>query len=630
MSLIDVVYETYTRLPPVTRTYITLSALLALLCQMEICTPFQLYYTPSIAWKEPWRLVTSFCYVGSIDIHFLFHIIFTYPYAQYLEEESASSINFLFICMFGGFVLLIAAGLLQIIFLNSAFNVMLMYIWSRRNPDVVLSFMGVFTFTASHLQCVLLIVPILLGQPIVTEILGILTGHLIFYTTDLSYLYDDISFMDRCLNAKNYFIITVNQVFQAIQLRGESRRRNRNTDGEHTTPSTTPPPSHSSKSSGVSKFSRKPKATTSNDSNSKGNMSIKLREITKVQVDKISKSETELKVKPKSEKKIESEIESRGRSRKKQKTRRRNSTTAEIVKYGKAKEKLLETSNKSKKEMDEQVRRVSTNSKESSTAAAIEEAKQVLNRIIQESKKNKMRSSKDKEMSNNMLYTERCRNSLLKPDRLSERSSRSKDSKTSKSKQVKFSECKIPKPPSSTRLVRRSSKLMEKSTYELPTNELPCSNITSKRLSESLIKLLSDIPPHALTCSSNSNSCEQRHSRNCNFSENDCSNRSPSPTLSCLLESIPNTSSPRSLSTASPKNGSPVSTLRLPVWSNCNSANKSIITASVTDTSNIGIPTASSEGNSLSKRMWNTTGCTNGSTDYSSNSDCENDNDVTE
>ena len=59
----------------------TSRATVSLLQQLDIITPFQLYFNPNLIFNhyELWRLVTNFLFFGPIGFNFLFNMIFMYP-----------------------------------------------------------------------------------------------------------------------------------------------------------------------------------------------------------------------------------------------------------------------------------------------------------------------------------------------------------------------------------------------------------------------------------------------------------------------------------------------------------------------------------------------------------------------
>lgn len=68
--------------------------------------------------------------------------------------------------------------LFSIPFLGQALSSTLVYIWSRRNPDTQLSFLGLLVFRAPFLPWVLILFAVLVhGHIPKDEICGIVVGH---------------------------------------------------------------------------------------------------------------------------------------------------------------------------------------------------------------------------------------------------------------------------------------------------------------------------------------------------------------------------------------------------------------------------------------------------------------------
>ena len=66
----------------------------------------------------------------------------------------------------------IVALFVNLVFLGSAFTIMLVYVWSRRNPYVRMNFFGLMNFQAPYLPWVLLGFSLLLGNSIIVDIMG--------------------------------------------------------------------------------------------------------------------------------------------------------------------------------------------------------------------------------------------------------------------------------------------------------------------------------------------------------------------------------------------------------------------------------------------------------------------------
>lgn len=109
----QIILHEFMQIPPVTRSYISTCILTTLAVQLDIVTPYQLYFNPELIFKnfQIWRLITNFCYFGPIGFNFLFNILFTYRYSRFLEEGSfrGKTADFFYMFLFGGFLITIMA-----------------------------------------------------------------------------------------------------------------------------------------------------------------------------------------------------------------------------------------------------------------------------------------------------------------------------------------------------------------------------------------------------------------------------------------------------------------------------------------------------------------------------------------
>jgi Derlin-2/3 len=179
----------YEQMPPVTRTYTTACFLVTLLTDLKFISPFDLYFNwQLILFKgQIWRLFTSFCYFGSFGFSFLFNIIFTYRHCQMLEEGSFSgrTADFVYMFILDAIFMIACASVIHLVFLGQAFTIMLVYVWSRRNPLVPMNFFGILSFNAPYLPWVLLLFSLLLGNNAMVDGLGIACGHLYYFLEDV-------------------------------------------------------------------------------------------------------------------------------------------------------------------------------------------------------------------------------------------------------------------------------------------------------------------------------------------------------------------------------------------------------------------------------------------------------------
>ncbi|CAH3196255.1 unnamed protein product [Porites evermanni] len=181
--------QEYLQMPVVTRTYATACVVTTLAVQLELITPFQLYFNPELIFQrfQFWRLITNFLFFGTIGFNFFFNMIFTYRYCRMLEEGSfrGRTADFVFMFMFGGVIMTIIALFVNLVFLGQAFTIMLVYVWSRRNPYVRMNFFGLLTFKAPFLPWVLFGFSLMLGNSVMVDLIGIAVGHIYYFFEDV-------------------------------------------------------------------------------------------------------------------------------------------------------------------------------------------------------------------------------------------------------------------------------------------------------------------------------------------------------------------------------------------------------------------------------------------------------------
>nr|VDC60563.1 unnamed protein product [Brassica rapa] len=231
------VEEWYKQMPIITRSYLTAAVVTTVGCSLDIISPYSLYLNPTLVVKQHqyWRLVTNFLYFrkmgkclarateedfefnclvyfhllveelyqscgleASVYLDFMFHMFFLARYCKLLEENSfrGKTADFLYMLLFGatvltGIVLLggmipyLSASFAKIIFLSNSLTFMMVYVWSKQNPYIHMSFLGLFTFTAAYLPWVLLGFSVLVGASPWVDLLGMIAGHAYYFLSEV-------------------------------------------------------------------------------------------------------------------------------------------------------------------------------------------------------------------------------------------------------------------------------------------------------------------------------------------------------------------------------------------------------------------------------------------------------------
>ncbi|XP_073917154.1 derlin-3 isoform X3 [Castor canadensis] len=71
----------FQQVPAVTRAYTAACVLTTAAVQLELLSPFQLYFNPHLVFRkfQVWRLVTNFLFFGPLGFSFFFNMLFVYP-----------------------------------------------------------------------------------------------------------------------------------------------------------------------------------------------------------------------------------------------------------------------------------------------------------------------------------------------------------------------------------------------------------------------------------------------------------------------------------------------------------------------------------------------------------------------
>ncbi|KAD7117950.1 hypothetical protein E3N88_05218 [Mikania micrantha] len=194
------VEDWYKQMPVITRSYLTAAIVTTIGCSLEIISPYNLYLNPNLVVKQyqVWRLITNFFYFRKMDLDFLFHMFFLARYCKLLEENSFRGRTADFFCMLffgatvlttivlvGGMIPYVAESFAKIIFLSNSLTFMMVYVWSKQNPYIHMSFLGLFTFTAAYLPWVLLGFSVLVGASAWVDLLGMIAGHAYYFLEDV-------------------------------------------------------------------------------------------------------------------------------------------------------------------------------------------------------------------------------------------------------------------------------------------------------------------------------------------------------------------------------------------------------------------------------------------------------------
>ncbi|AQK84564.1 derlin-1.2 [Zea mays] len=179
--------EYYKSLPPISKAYGTLCFFTTVLVRLHILNPLFLYlYYPRVFKKfEVWRIFTSFFFLGPFSINFGIRLLMIARYGVMLEKGAFDkrTADFLWMMIFGAISLLVLSVIPQLntYVLGLPMVSMLVYVWSRENPNAQINIYGILQLKAFYLPWVMLLLDVIFGSPLMPGLLGIMVGHLYYY-----------------------------------------------------------------------------------------------------------------------------------------------------------------------------------------------------------------------------------------------------------------------------------------------------------------------------------------------------------------------------------------------------------------------------------------------------------------
>jgi Derlin-2/3 len=180
----------YKEIPIISRVYLTGSFLVSAACALQYIHPLNIYFNLKLIMAgQVWRLVSNFFFFGEFSLDFVFHMYFLVRYCRLLEEGSfrGRTADFLYMLILGAISLLLMAPFMGKAgyFLGSSLSFVMIYVWGRRNEHVRMNFLGLLPFTAPYLPWVLLAFSLVVGNSAMSDVMGIVVGHVYYFLEDV-------------------------------------------------------------------------------------------------------------------------------------------------------------------------------------------------------------------------------------------------------------------------------------------------------------------------------------------------------------------------------------------------------------------------------------------------------------
>ena len=159
---------------------------LGLIVTLRLVDPSFFIYDPELVFKrgEIWRLFTAPFYFGCLDFNLVFYIVASLSLIMSLETTHFNKrlSNFVFIFILNA----ITATILSTIFVSYALGksvlVTMEYLFSKILSQNVVRLFMIIPIPAQYLPFVYIFLEVSQGQSIIPTIIGIVSGHIVFYT----------------------------------------------------------------------------------------------------------------------------------------------------------------------------------------------------------------------------------------------------------------------------------------------------------------------------------------------------------------------------------------------------------------------------------------------------------------
>ncbi|XP_059461127.1 derlin-1.1-like [Corylus avellana] len=183
--------EYYRSLPPVSKAYGVACFMTTAAFSLGLYDPsrISLEYGLVIKSFQVWRLLTNFFFLGPFSLPFAFRLLIIAKYGVSLERGpfDKRTADYVWMLIFGALSLLVMAAVpyLWSEFMGVSLVFMMVYIWGREFPNARINVYGLVSFKGFYLPWTMLAVDLLLDNPLMPDILGIVAGHLYYFLTVL-------------------------------------------------------------------------------------------------------------------------------------------------------------------------------------------------------------------------------------------------------------------------------------------------------------------------------------------------------------------------------------------------------------------------------------------------------------
>jgi Derlin-2/3 len=211
----DSLQSWFAAMPMVTKTFFLGTLLTGAMVSFNMLSPASCVFVWEAIRRrfEIWRLVTPYFFAGGFSFNFAMHLYLLYQNCLRYEANpyntgaGGSSADFLWMLILAAGVHTVLAYIFEFMIFSESILYVIMYVWSRREPDGRMSMFG-FKFQAVYLPWIYMGIRLIMGGSVVMPLVGVGIGHVYFFLAEvmpLSHGRSVIVTPDFCIKLMNWY-----------------------------------------------------------------------------------------------------------------------------------------------------------------------------------------------------------------------------------------------------------------------------------------------------------------------------------------------------------------------------------------------------------------------------------------
>jgi Derlin-2/3 len=210
----DSLQDWFKQMPIVTKTFLVTTLLSGAALSFGLVSGYSLVLDwDMLRYKfHFWRLFTTFIFAGGFSFNFAIHTYVLYENCKRYEAfpfntgAGGTSADFVWMLLVTMSILLVVAYYFDMLILSEPMLYVIMYNWSRREPDQPVGMFG-FKFKALYLPWVYVFIRMIMGGKITEPLVGIAVGHFYYFLIEVlpvTHGYNLVRTPKFCIDFVNY------------------------------------------------------------------------------------------------------------------------------------------------------------------------------------------------------------------------------------------------------------------------------------------------------------------------------------------------------------------------------------------------------------------------------------------